>query len=359
MKIVEAYCWSKAHKLKEPFSIAFMTFDDVLNIYIKLFAENGMHGLGAATPVREITGENYQGCLNVLEKNLSSELVGMDITNQDFFLKTVSELFLDFPAARTAVETAYQDLYCKILGIPLATYFGKKHESFPTSVTLGIQSLESAIEQAMRFKEQGFRVIKVKTGVSVEDDIELIKNLRDKLGKDIRLRTDANQGYDIKTLQLFFSSTKACNVDFVEQPLPADHSQQMVNLSEKIRRNCMADESLHVPKDAAELVKKPQPFGSFNIKLMKCGGLSKARQIAQIGEQAGIPIMWGCMVESVISISAALHTALSCQNTQYLDLDGSFDLLDDIAEGGFVLKDGCLSVTDDPGLGVILKDKSD
>jgi L-alanine-DL-glutamate epimerase-like enolase superfamily enzyme len=92
---------------------------------------------------------------------------------------------------------------------------------------------------------------------------------------------------------------------------------------------------------------------------MKCGGLSNAREIAQIGEQAGIPIMWGCMVESVISISAALHTALSCQNTKYLDLDGSFDLLDDIAEGGFVLKGGCLSVTDDPGLGVILKDNSD
>jgi L-alanine-DL-glutamate epimerase-like enolase superfamily enzyme len=61
--------------------------------------------------------------------------------------------------------------------------------------------------------------------------------------------------------------------------------------------------------------------------------------------------MWGCNDESMISISAALHTALSCPHTCYLDLDGSLDLSKDVAEEAFILDDGMMTVTGRPGLG--------
>ncbi len=60
----------------------------------------------------------------------------------------------------------------------------------------------------------------------------------------------------------------------------------------------------------------------------------------------------GCNDESITSITAALHVAYSCSNTKYLDLDGSFDLADDLVKGGFVLKDGCLYCGNQPGLGL-------
>jgi L-Ala-D/L-Glu epimerase len=58
----------------------------------------------------------------------------------------------------------------------------------------------------------------------------------------------------------------------------------------------------------------------------------------------------------VVSISAALHLAFSSPLTEYIDLDGSFDLAKDIAEGGFVLKNGSMWLTDEKGLGVKLID---
>jgi L-alanine-DL-glutamate epimerase-like enolase superfamily enzyme len=67
---------------------------------------------------------------------------------------------------------------------------------------------------------------------------------------------------------------------------------------------------------------------------------------------AGIHLMWGCMDESIVSISAALHAALASRATRFLDLDGSLDLAKDIATGGFTLEDGKLSTLDKPGLGV-------
>ena len=65
--------------------------------------------------------------------------------------------------------------------------------------------------------------------------------------------------------------------------------------------------------------------------------------------------MWGCNDESIVSIAAALHAAYSCPSTRYLDLDGSFDLARDPANGGFVVEDGCLRLLDKPGLGVDLQ----
>ena len=116
----------------------------------------------------------------------------------------------------------------------------------------------------------------------------------------------------------------------------------------------MADESLHDTHDALKLTVDPKPFGIYNIKLMKCGGINAALQIAEIAHLAKIDLMWGCMDESIISISAALHAALASPATRYLDLDGSLDLDRDLVSGGFILKNGSLSVNETPGLGCTL-----
>ena len=92
----------------------------------------------------------------------------------------------------------------------------------------------------------------------------------------------------------------------------------------------------------------------FNIKLMKCGGITSGRKIANIALLNNIDLMWGCNDESIISISAALNTALSFSNTKYLDLDGSLDLAEDLVSGGFNLKNGVMKPLDKPGLGVKL-----
>ena len=98
------------------------------------------------------------------------------------------------------------------------------------------------------------------------------------------------------------------------------------------------------------------PFGIWNIKLMKCGGITGALGISDIAELAGIDLMWGCMDESAISIAAALHTAYACPQTRYLDLDGSFDLSRDTATGGFILSDGDMHLLETPGFGTNLAD---
>ena len=137
--------------------------------------------------------------------------------------------------------------------------------------------------------------------------------------------------------------------------MPADEIEPLLQLPEKIRTRLAADESLHHPKDAAKLLAPQSACGIFNIKLMKCGGIFRGRQIASIAEAASIPLMWGCNNESRLSLSAALNAAFSCPNTQYLDLDGDLDLVRDPARGGYRIQNGKMILEDSPGLGISFK----
>ena len=217
---------------------------------------------------------------------------------------------------------------------------------------MGIKSIEESADEAKEYVSNGFRFLKIKTGSDVDHDIELIHKVRETVGNSISIRVDANQGYSIEDLNKFVNKTKEKNIELIEQPFPRDHDSNMHKIPESVSDICAADESLHDPEDAIRLTNNKKFFGIFNIKLMKCGGLYPARKIAHIANQNNIDLMWGCMDESIVSISAALHIALSSTKTKYLDLDGSFDLARDIVSGGFMLKEGKLIPTMEPGLGV-------
>jgi L-alanine-DL-glutamate epimerase-like enolase superfamily enzyme len=259
------------------------------------------------------------------------------------------------PAALAAADMALHDLLAKVMGIPLVDLLGRYHESLATSVTIGINTIEETLEEAAAYLHQGFKILKIKIGNDLDQDMERLFKIREHLGKQIRIRVDINQGYTTEMFGVFVQKTAPLDLEFAEQPLKHDDIASMSMFPDSVRKKVAADESLHGVTDALKLAVPPQPFGIFNIKLMKCGGITPAMQIADIAHIAGIHVMWGCMDESVVGISAALNAALASQGTRYLDLDGHLDLVRDLAEGGFRLQDGRMYAHDKPGLGITLK----
>jgi L-alanine-DL-glutamate epimerase-like enolase superfamily enzyme len=258
------------------------------------------------------------------------------------------------PAARAAIDMALHDLWAKHHGLPLVDLLGRVHRSLPTSITIGIGSIEESLEDAAEYMGRGFRILKVKIGRSMEEDVERLHRIRQKAGREIIIRVDANQGYTVDQFKIFLKKTASLELEFIEQPLAARDLAGMRRLPEAARKRTAADESLLDAGDLLSYLEPPRPFGICNIKLMKCGGIAPAMQIAEVAHLAGIDLMWGCMDESIVGIAAALHAALASPATRYLDLDGHLDLARDLVTGGFVMQNGELSVTDSPGLGVEL-----
>jgi L-alanine-DL-glutamate epimerase-like enolase superfamily enzyme len=352
MKIKAVKSWQADLVNTKPYTIAFKTVTEVFNAFVEITLDNGTTGLGAGCPSEYVTGEYLESTVEQLQEKNLHYLVGRDITEINQLIFETTQKFPKNPAARAAIDIALHDAFTKHLNVPLVKFLGQKIKSLPTSNTIGIKNVEETLKEADEYGQRGFKVLKVKLGKDLAEDIERIVKLREKFGNKFVIRIDANQGYTPAQTIEFYNKTKHLDVELVEQPLPAKDVAGLKQLPEEIRKVVAADESLLSPKDALELIKPPRAAGIFNIKLMKCGGISQGLKIADIGYQEGIDLFWGCNDESIVSITAALHTAFACANTKYIDLDGSLDLGKDVVKGGFILKDGIMSCSDKPGLGV-------
>ena len=268
-------------------------------------------------------------------------------------IKSLKAYKKNLPGTQACIDIALHDAFGQFIGIPVVDFYGRHHERMLTSVTIGIKDITATIEEASDYYARGFRVLKVKTGLDAALDAERIIKLKEKFGDHFTLRVDANTGYDVHQLQLFLEKSKNTGVELIEQPLPPAMDSAILQLSPEVRSTLAADESLKNAYSALQLSQQ-RLYGIFNIKLMKCGGISGAFEIAAIAKPAGIRLFWGCNDESIISITAALHAAFACPHTKYLDLDGSLDLAEDIVTGGFSINDGYMYPNNKAGLGLVV-----
>lgn len=346
MKIDRVEIGRERLPLTKPYTIARHTIADVELFFVRIHAGSAC-GIGSASPAADVTGETRSACHAALER-AAEALAGTDPEAIGNRTREIEALLPATPAARAALDMALWDLLGRRLGVGVVDVLGRCHAELPTSVTVGIQSTDAAVEMARDYLRQGFRVLKVKLGRDVEADVERLRRIREIVGPGIGLRTDPNAGYDGASLRRYLAATADLGIEFCEQPVLRGEEAQLAGAD---RALLAADESVLDLADAAGLAAPPRPYGIFNLKLMKCGGITPAQRIATFAHASGIDLMWGCNDESRISIAAALQVAFASPATRYLDLDGSFDLARDLADGGFVLTDGMLRTTDAPGLG--------
>jgi len=351
MKIDSIRSYRQAFTLTRPYKIAYKMHDSVENIILEITTDKGLLGLGAASPAFEVTGETQEACFEALHPDRLSWYIGKEI-GEALSHQDSKPLLATTPAAAAALDIALHDLYAQSRGQPLVEVLGRHHSALPTSITLGIKNSTETLKEAAEYIARGFKILKVKLEGNLEEDITRLVKLREQYKSDILIRVDPNQSYGLEDLIKFNRATSTLNIEFIEQPMKASEWPLLDELPKKERDRIALDESLLTLQDAKKLLTPNPCCGIFNIKLMKCGGIKEALKIASLANKAAIHLMWGCMDESIISITAALHAAFACPATRYLDLDGSLDLADDIVSGGFILEEGMMRLLSVPGLGV-------
>ena len=351
MKIVAVRSYLKKMALTKPYTIAYSTFSDVSLAFFEVELANGIIGIGSGSPAKEVVGETTEQTATNLQTEFVQQFVGRDIRHfQQIIFETIQH-FSHLPGTQAAIDIALHDAFCKFIGISVVDFYGQKIKALSTSVTIGIKNLAATLEEAEGYKALGFKILKVKTGLDVNEDIERVVKLKEQFGNHFKIRVDANQGYTITDLKKFIEATKEQGLELIEQPMQVGTEKELLNLDWSDRKLIAADESLKDPQAALKLAANEKPFGIYNIKLMKCGGLVGALGIANIANNANIDLFWGCNDESIVSITAALHIAYACPNTKYIDLDGSLDLAEDLVKGGFEIVNGEMQINTQVGFG--------
>lgn len=353
MKIKDARVWIECMQLKTPYAITNHQFDHVELVMLELELENGIVGIGSSSPAEEVVHETASHVLESLRKYLPEQVVGKEIESfEKIILQSLSETPFS-PGMSAALDIALHDCFGKYTGKSVVDLYGRKVGPLPTSVTIGICDITDTLKMAKEYVSKGFSIFKLKTGMDIDEDIEKLIKLRENFGTAVKIRLDANQGYNLESLKYFLKKTDHLAIELIEQPIPKGKESELMLIDEIHRSNFVADESLIDLPSAILYANDIKPFGIFNIKLMKCGGILASRKIAEVAGHSAISLFWGCNDESICSISAALHAAYSQPHTRYLDLDGSFDLEKDLVRGGFHLYNGKLYINELPGLGIV------
>jgi len=330
IKQIEVYPVTLSYR--EPFRIAPGVSSETHNVVVKVLTDYDVVGWGESSPSKRVTGETTETAVNLLDK-IAPKLIGMCPLRIEQVVDIMDSIMDGNPAAKAAIDMALYDILGKTAGKPLFMLLGGYRTEVLTDITLSIKSAEEMAKDAIKAVEGGFRALKVKVGVDPAEDVERIRIVREAVGKNIQLRIDANQGWTPHQAINVLNKIHRFDVQFAEQPVPAQDFKGLLEVKKNSPVPIMADESVHSPQDALRLI-EAGAVDFINIKLMKSGGILKARKIAEVAEAGGIPCMIGCMGESELGIAAGVHLAAAVKNIQYADLDSDLLLKDKLVKKG-------------------------
>ena len=334
--------------LSEPFETSQRRATTSPTVLVQLIAGEVI-GYGEATPVRYVTGEDVTSVAHDIAV-AAQALEGAQLSEYRHTAAKLAEVLPYGKSARAGIEMAIFDAWCKTLGVPLYAYLGGAALRIETCVTVSMVSPERAREKAVELAADGFKLFKVKVGKNEDEDIARVLAISQG-APGCTFILDANQGFSPAQAVSFTRVLlkRGLNIRLLEQPVDASDLDGMRHVTSRSPVPVFADESAQTATDVIEIVRYKAANG-VNVKIMKAGMVG-ALEIKSICRAAGLELMFGCMLESKIGQSAAVHVGCGANAFSVFDLDSDLHIKDQPVTGGVERHGAILRVSDSPGLG--------
>jgi L-alanine-DL-glutamate epimerase-like enolase superfamily enzyme len=258
---------------------------------------------------------------------------------------------------KSAFDMALYDIAAQHSNVPLYKFLGgTKNKTIATDMTVGLAEPDKMAAEAAKFKAAGFRFIKVKLGESTAKDVARIKAIREKIGHEIPLRIDANQGWDVPAAITTLQALEQFDIEYCEEPIARWNYLQLPIVSNATSIKIMADECCSDAHDAERLVQL-NACDYFNIKMGKSGGIFEGLKIIDVAKKAGIKLQVGGFMESRLATTAFVHFSHASDAIIHFDFDTPLMIAEDPVTGGMQYNDnGVISINDTPGHGAIIEE---
>jgi L-Ala-D/L-Glu epimerase len=367
MKIARI-CWARYWiPFRHPYETARGAVTHRQGIIVRLHTDAGVHGLGEGS----LDPSESEEALSVLQSHIQT--IGGYLTREPFDdLSDVLGPYLQGgEAARTAncaFETAIADAATRTADCGLAEMMRYRpgtgrlsgiRAEVPVNATIAVRNQADGALAASQAVAAGFRSLKVKVGMqdSIEAELAGVKSIRKAIGPEVRLRLDVNGAWDEPTAIKVIRALEACDIELVEQPVPAEDLQALGRVRAAVSTRIAADEAV-IDLDSAR-----QALGCSDVlvlKLMRLGGPATSSRVAEAAHLSGQSAV------ITTSIDTGIGTALALQLAATLPAEGlahglaTLDLLEDdlIGEPGLPVVKGMMRLPDSPGLGVELDEEA-
>ena len=275
-------------------------------------------------------------------------LVGRDPQNiSDYHRQCPLEMRL-----KAGVEMALWDICGKALGQPLAVLLGGIiRPKVELAACMGIKSYERAGEIASLYVEQGYSTLKTKAGCSIDEDVEMVRGVRDAVGDKLKLRIDPNRAYSREQALELAKRVEEYDLQYLEQPIPEEPLSDFKWLRDQTSTPIAVNESVVEPNSVLRILR--EEAAEFILPDTHCaGGIQPCVTIGRICEAAEIPCIMHCGHDLGPKTAAMVHVAASCAGYTLANDCTYYGLEDDIITERLKIESGHIAVPDKPGLGV-------
>lgn len=323
----------KTYEYEKPFHITGSISSQATNIEVRITTADGIHGYGEASPSFRVNGEKPE-MIMALESHVKEMLLGMDVKEYRKIFQITDKLFA-VPSLKAAVQFAVLDALGEETGLEVYQLLGGATKQIETDKTVGIDTLPNRVTDAKKIFDAGFKVIKIKVGENLKEDIEAMYEIY-KVSKGAKYIVDANMGYTPKQAVEFANQVYQAGIDIAvfEQPVYVSDIDGLRFVRFNVPFPVAADESAKTKFDVLRLIKE-EAIDYVNIKLMK-SGISDALSIVELAKSANIRLMIGCMSESSVGINQSVHFALGTGAFDFCDLDSHLMLKEEKFRGKFI-----------------------
>lgn len=323
---------------------------------VQVETDEGVSGIGSASGNGELIEV-------IVAKVLKPLLIGMDPTEIDeiwdkaYFRGGHKEFGTRGigVVALSGIDVALWDILGKVRGVPVYQLLGGKcRDKVPVYATaLYPEEPEKVAARARAFADQGFHGVKIKVGFDLEQDIRIVRAVREELGKDFTVMTDANQGYSVDVGLKAAAAFAECGAFWLEEPLFVEDIEGHATLREKTKVPIAVGENLHtyyafenfIVRGAVDFI---QP------DVARAGGITEIKRITALAAKHNVPVSFHTWGDGV-ALAASVHLSAALKDCIVMELDYTYNpFREELLNEPFKVQKGLLTPPDKPGLGIEL-----
>jgi D-galactarolactone cycloisomerase len=342
---------------------------------IEITTDTGIIGWGESFPQGleppEIAAAAIKNCFSEMllgQNPLDTERLWFEMYNRsrDFGRKGA------VMAAVSGVDIALWDVAGQFYGQPISQLLGgafrQKVEPYATGFYRihGQGEASRLADEALTHYENGFRIMKVKLGFGLKDDIKVMDSIQKSLGaRDVTLMVDTNHAYGRREALMLGDRMADVDLRWYEEPVVPEDVDGYVELRNRLPMAIAGGENEHGLYGFKSLFSA----GALDIAqpdIGSCGGFTGARHIVTLAQAYGVeinPHVWGSAVAQAASLQliAALpvthHSIFARQPILEYD-QSSHPFRRDLIESPIEIESGMVSIPNEPGLGIAINRKT-
>jgi L-alanine-DL-glutamate epimerase-like enolase superfamily enzyme len=262
--------------------------------------------------------------------------------------------------ALSGIDIALWDLMGKVTGQPVHRLLGSTKTSARAYFAPSLKPAAEMVPEAAKAAADGFAAMKLRVGFDLDEDLAIVRQVREAVGPDVDIMVDANMAYDRRTALRMAHQFEEQGVAWLEEPIRTRSVTQYLDehtwLSERVNIPLAGGESLLTRYEYIDAASR-RTFDVLQPDCTTVGGISEAKKVADLASAWGLQCVphIGCSSGTGIGLAAGLQLILASANSGLVEFDAyGGPGWDGLLQQPIDVVDGKVHALEAPGLGVAL-----